>query len=488
MTPKPQQQPNNIGNDAHLKYNTESYTASHLPTLQQHRKYKSISKAHVDGFNFLINTGLHKAVADLQPVYYQNLQFSFENPHLTVPTLTPAECRVRGVHYQSQLTADIVIQTSNGSTLKLKRRLGHMPLMVQSSLCHLSRLNPNKLVAQNEDSCEFGGYFIINGAERMIRLLQVPRRNFGLAIVRSSFKKRGNMYTDKGIMIRCARYSGCQSTITNTLHYLEGGMATLRVSVRKQEFLLPVNILLKCLGGNGNVTDEEIHDHILSLCRTQEMREMYRPLVLLLTQPSDSSGKNAGLNTTEECKLFLGSRFRIVLDPMGVISSDMSDIDVADIVLDQFILPMTNNNEHKLSAFYLLLHKLYSFVLGLCQPDSGDALSMQEILLPGHLLTTFMKEKMQEALASIPSVIRAMMRKNVLKEEAVLSESQDAKLITSILDRTAMSTVANKMASFLSTGNLVSSTGLDQMQISGYTIVAERLNFLRFLSHFRYVY
>lgn len=69
-----------------------------------------------------------------------------------------------------------------------------------------------------------------------------------------------------------------------------------------------------------------------------------------------------------------------------------------------------------------------------------------------------------------------------------MSETPDMKLIASILDRTTMNTVANKMASFLSTGNLVSSTGLDQMQISGYTIVAERLNFLRFLSHFRSVH
>jgi len=41
---------------------------------------------------------------------------------------------------------------------------------------------------------------------------------------------------------------------------------------------------------------------------------------------------------------------------------------------------------------------------------------------------------------------------------------------------------------FLSTGNLLSTTGLDLMQVSGYTIVAEKLNFLRFCSHFRAVH
>ena len=40
----------------------------------------------------------------------------------------------------------------------------------------------------------------------------------------------------------------------------------------------------------------------------------------------------------------------------------------------------------------------------------------------------------------------------------------------------------------LATGNIVSSTGLDLMQVSGYTLVAEKLNFLRFCSHFRSVH
>lgn len=37
----------------------------------------------------------------------------------------------------------------------------------------------------------------------------------------------------------------------------------------------------------------------------------------------------------------------------------------------------------------------------------------------------------------------------------------------------------------LATGNLVSSTGLDQMQVTGYTVVADKINFLRYATHFR---
>src|SRR6059058_931680 len=40
----------------------------------------------------------------------------------------------------------------------------------------------------------------------------------------------------------------------------------------------------------------------------------------------------------------------------------------------------------------------------------------------------------------------------------------------------------------MSTGNLVSPTGLDLQQVSGFTVVAEKINFLRFISHFRMVH
>lgn len=44
------------------------------------------------------------------------------------------------------------------------------------------------------------------------------------------------------------------------------------------------------------------------------------------------------------------------------------------------------------------------------------------------------------------------------------------------------------MEYFLATGNLVSNSGLDLQQTSGYTIVAEKLNFYRYISHFRSVH
>ena len=42
-----------------------------------------------------------------------------------------------------------------------------------------------------EESDELGGYFIVNGIEKLIRMLIVQRRNHPMAIIRPSFGNRG---------------------------------------------------------------------------------------------------------------------------------------------------------------------------------------------------------------------------------------------------------------------------------------------------------
>ncbi len=46
-----------------------------------------------------------------------------------------------------------------------------MPIVVRSKHCHLHGATPEQLVAMREDANEFGGYFIVNGNEKIIRML-----------------------------------------------------------------------------------------------------------------------------------------------------------------------------------------------------------------------------------------------------------------------------------------------------------------------------
>lgn len=127
--------------------------------------------------------------------------------------------------------------------------MGLVPIMIRSNRCNLEGAFPKELIKHHEESEEFGGYFLVNGIEKLIRLLIVPRRNHVIALIRSSFTNRGPTYSTFGTAIRCARPD--QTSQTNTVHYLTDGGSMLRFAWRKQEYLVPTMLILKVLHGWG---------------------------------------------------------------------------------------------------------------------------------------------------------------------------------------------------------------------------------------------
>ena len=56
-------------------------------------------------------------------------------------------------------------------TQRLNKRLGSLPIMVKSAKCYLRHMGRKELIRSKEEGNEFGGYFICNGIERIIRML-----------------------------------------------------------------------------------------------------------------------------------------------------------------------------------------------------------------------------------------------------------------------------------------------------------------------------
>jgi DNA-directed RNA polymerase I subunit RPA2 len=158
-----------------------------------------------------------------------------------------------------------------------------------------------QLVQKHEEPEEFGGYFIVNGNERLIRYLIVPRRHHAIALVRPTFSKRGPSYTQYAVQMRCVRPD--QSSITNTLHYLSNGNAMLRFSWRKQEYVIPIMLILKALVG---ASDKEIFEGIAM--QDYDNTFLTDRVELLLR-----SFKMYSLHTGDQCLEYLGGKFRVVL-------------------------------------------------------------------------------------------------------------------------------------------------------------------------------
>jgi DNA-directed RNA polymerase I subunit RPA2 len=172
---------------------------------------------------------------------------------------------------------------------------------VQSVRCNIRNMSSSELVRHHEEPEEFGGYFIINGNERLIRYLILPRRNHVISLLRPSFTNRGPSYTQFAVQIRCARSD--QSSVTNTLHYLSNGSTMLRFSWRKQEYVIPIMLILKALVG---ASDKEIFEGIIM--QDYENTFLTDRVELLLR-----SFKMFTLLTGEQCLEYLGDKFRVVL-------------------------------------------------------------------------------------------------------------------------------------------------------------------------------
>ncbi|KAK9380150.1 uncharacterized protein V2V93DRAFT_371774 [Kockiozyma suomiensis] len=443
---------------------------------------------HIGSFNALTVGGLlDLAVRDIgeKVVFDSNdperlgnrLRYRIDQVQILKPTLSgrdkttinrrvyPAEARERMTTYQARMILKFTYSVNDGPEQSENRDVGFIPIMLRSNRCHIEKMSPADLIAHKEESEELGGYFIINGIEKLIRMLIVQRRNHPMAIVRPSFTGRGATYTQFGIQIRCVRPD--QTSQTNVLHYLSDGNVTFRFSWRKSEYLIPVMMILKALA---NTSDKEIFDGIVGTDTNNSFLTDRLELML-------RSYKVYNLYSQEETLAHLGDKFRVV---MGA-SPDKTDADVGREFMRRIVLVHLKSNEDKFRLLLFMVRKLYALVAGDCSPDNPDATQHQEVLLGGFLYGMIIKEKIEEYLNNFA----AQVNQDVVRGQPV--NFSDHKYISKVFLKTN-DNIGKKLNYFLSTGNLVSQSGLDLQQVSGYTVVAEKINFYRFISHFRMVH
>ena len=89
----------------------------------------------------------------------------------------PTEARERGGSYKGKITVRTGYSLNGISQPMVEKVMGYIPIMVRSLACHLNNLKPEELVKKGEHEQEWGGYFVIGGHERLIRMLQTTRRN-----------------------------------------------------------------------------------------------------------------------------------------------------------------------------------------------------------------------------------------------------------------------------------------------------------------------
>eukprot|EP00899_Mesostigma_viride_P003894 jgi/Mesvir1/13505/Mv10505-RA.1 len=479
-------------------------------------KLVDLTRPHVDSFNWFVEKGVHEAVSRIIPMDFihpetgARLKMWYENVELNKPLhdmaeevtddrMFPSECRGGSHTYAGRGAITVCFRVDDGAIQRLSRPLGRIPVMTRSKMCHLHGLTRGQLVRRKEESLEMGGYFIINGIERIIRMLILPRRHHVMGLKRAAFLKRGPTYSQYACAIRCVRPD--QTAATVRVHYLNDGTCTFGFSLRRQEFLIPVAIIMKALV---ECTDREIFERLtasslaapdasgLEGARHDKARQdkaggegegagdsglamafVHERAELLLRH-----AQRLGLLTRVQCLEFLGKRLRNVLD----VSSAVSDLQAGEILLQRLVFVHLESNADKFNLLIYMLQKLYGMVNGAVAEDNADGLNQHELLLPGHLLTMMFKERLEEWFIKLKVQILAD-----INGRARTANLHDAVYLKKLFDKVPLD-VGQKFEYMLATGNLNSPSGLDLQQASGFTVVAEKLNYLRYLSHFRSVH
>src|SRR3989338_2240954 len=81
--------------------------------------------------------------------------------------ITPSEARMRNLTYAAPVTLEITVKKDNQVDSEIVE-IGKIPIMVKSKACNTYGMSKDDLIKNYDDPLDTGGYFIINGNERVM--------------------------------------------------------------------------------------------------------------------------------------------------------------------------------------------------------------------------------------------------------------------------------------------------------------------------------
>ncbi|CAB3379485.1 Hypothetical predicted protein [Cloeon dipterum] len=444
---------------------------------------EALGTPHVDSFNWMLSEGLGLIVKHLKPQQMElpnghgRLSFTVTDLNISRPAIynsvlpikstkiLPSECRQRGETYKGLLTAKLHCLLDGEPRQSVQLNLGEIPVMLKSQACHLSDMSPRELVKAGEEEDCWGGYFIVKGHERLVRMLISTRRNFPIALKRGTWRNRGHLFSDQGVLMRSV--SEDLRSVNNVAHFILDGSCKFMFSHDKTLFFAPVSIIMRATTER---TDVEIYSNLL---HGVEGDQYYQGCIR--TNLREAHSEN--VHTKEEALAFLGQNFR---EKLRRLPTWYTDVEIGRFVIEQCICIHVDTYEDKFECVCEMVRKLYAFVQNRIKAESVDTVMMQEALLGGHLYMQVLADKLERWLISLKS--------NITKRSNIKGSLYE--FTTDELDQCIRrcGTFENALSNFLATGNITSNSGLGLMQDKGLTIVAENINRMRYMSHFRAIH
>ncbi|KAK2198336.1 bifunctional RNA polymerase [Babesia duncani] len=416
----------------------------------------------------------------------------------------PRHAKACHVTYEAPLLVTFGIRFLGVDSILTKEIVvGQIPVMVKSKRCNLDGLSPREMVKQGEDIDEPGGYFVVSGNERIIRHIIVPRSNYPMAIKSENNKSKNVLFTEYSVMMRgqCSD-DGC--TVTNLLYLTINQRCIFRVFIKGSVLLLPLWLLLRA--AMPSMTDDELKQKLIQDTIDNEELTIYYHRYFLdftLREPLLSDIDFEENRYLHKLGCACWNQVNQYLHPGATFE------ECGQYFLKNYVAVQAKTNAEKFETLLFMYKKLVKLSRGEIQAENYDSFAFQELALPGQLYSCILKESLYNALNKIKTLYtteinafkrylqgtptdkkkRHLLEIDVNKYDSSLLLKKlliSPELFNYCIDKVAPD-IPKKLHYFLATGNAASSH-FEITQNAGYTVVADRINYHRFISHFRSVH
>ena len=419
------------------------------PIVQNILSREGIAKQHLNSFDEFLKKGLQEIINEINHIDIENAEYPYKielgriralQPRMmeldgSITHITPAEARLRNVSYVAplQLEANVV---EDGKTLETRFiHVGDIPVMVKSDACILRNFSKQKLIDHAEDPSDPGGYFIINGSERVIVGLEDLSYN---KIIVDAEKLGGKKVLKAKVYSSIVGYRAKLELVLK-----EDGIIVARIPGSPVD--IPVITLMRALGLE---SDKEIAAAVSMVEEVQNELE--------------SSFEKSDVTTSKDAIVYISKRIA-----PGMLEE--FQIKRAETLLDWGLLPhlgkQPDNRKEKTQFLGEAACKLLELKLGWIQPDDKDHYGNKVVKFAGQMLA---------------DLFRTAFRNLVRDMKYQLERSGQKRGINAVSAAIRPGIITDKLNNAIATGNW----GRGRV---GVTQLLDRTNYLSTISHLRRV-
>ena len=418
------------------------------PIIQDILKREGIARQHLNSFDEFLERGLQSIINEVGQIDIENAEYPYkiqlgkvklQQPRMmeldgSITHITPAEARLRNVSYSAPIMMEASV-IEDGKILESRFvHVGDVPVMAKSNACILHNFSTQKLIDSQEDPQDPGGYFIINGSERVIVGLEDLSYN---KIIVDRETVGGNIVFKAKVYSSIVGYRAKLELVMKN-----DGLIVARIPGSPVD--IPVVTLMRALGLE---SDREIASVVSLVDQIQDELE-------------GSFEKAGDVPTSKDAIVYISKRIA-----PGMLEE--FQIKRAETLLDWGLLPHLGkhpeNRKEKAQFLGEAACKLLELKLGWITPDDKDHYGNKVIKFAGQMLA---------------DLFRTAFRNLVRDMKYQLERSGQKRGINAVAAAIRPGIITDKLNNAIATGNW----GRGRV---GVTQLLDRTNYLSTISHLR---